>query len=220
MFTRTLPLLCGLTLACSLTLACDKADDKKTAKTDDKNADASKDDAEKAGAAKQAEPAPEPEATPEEPPAPAPAVMEPLAIADWGVTLNVPAGSTLGEVEAGDGMADTANIDAESGCGVELELYRHAKTKTIVKEMFDNAMSPSGNKDDQYPVSTQTDEGYEVTHSWVIPLGDTMWSAEVGKVLGDHLVMCGAGGLGGVEKAQDDCALKACQSLALAAGAG
>ena len=143
--------------------------------------------------------------------------MESLTIADWGVTMQVPAGSKLGEVEDGDGMADTATVDAEAGCGVELELYRHKNTKTGVADMFKNATGPSGNKDDQFPVKTESETGYEVKRSWVIPLGDTMWAAEVGMVLGDHLVLCGAGSLMGVEEAQAECAMTACKSMALAA---
>ncbi|MCA9699330.1 MAG: hypothetical protein KC431_17525 [Myxococcales bacterium] len=216
MSIRHLLPLTTLVFSCALVLGCggDKAgadakkgDDAK--KADDGKADAAKGDVE-------APPQDEPQ--PEAPKAP---TMEPMAIEAWGVTLQVPAGSKLGELEeGGDGMADTVNIDAEAGCGVELELYRHGKTDTIVEEMFKNASGPSGNKDDQYPIKDQDAEGYTVKKSWVIPLGDTMWAVEVGKVVGDHLIMCGAGSLMGVEQAQAECALEACKSLAANAAAG
>jgi len=142
-----------------------------------------------------------------------------MKIEAWGVELKVPAGSKMGELEDGeDIMADTLDIDMETGCGVEISFYRHKKSANGVEEMFKNATGPSGNKDDKYPIKEKTDDGYKVQHSWLIPLGDTMWKSEVGKVLGDHLYLCGAGDLMGVEKAQADCALAACETLALSGG--
>ena len=212
------PIVAVLLATLSLsTVACDGAD---KAAADDKGAnkaDAKKDakaNAKKDGAAKaeaKAEPAAE---KPAQKPAP---TLEALTIADWGVTLQVPAGTKLGEVTPGDGMADEATIDADSTCGAEIELYRHKKTKNGVAEMFKNATGPSGNKNDQFPVKEQTETGYKVQHSWDPPLG-TVYASEVGIVLGDHLILCGAGGMMGVEKEQAECVFKACETLALAAG--
>ncbi|MEM6296705.1 MAG: hypothetical protein AAGA54_35890 [Myxococcota bacterium] len=219
------PIATVLFAALSLsTVACDGADkaasaDKGAKKADakkDAKADAKKDDAKaEAKPEAKAEPAAEkPADKPAEKPAP---TLEALAIADWGVTLQVPAGTKLGEVTPGDGMADEATIDAESTCGAEIELYRHKKTKNGVAEMFKNATGPSGNKNDQFPVKEQTETGYKVQHSWDPPLG-TVYASEVGMVLGDHLILCGAGGMMGVEKEQAECVFKACETLALAAG--
>ncbi|NVB41046.1 hypothetical protein G6O69_24610 [Pseudenhygromyxa sp. WMMC2535] len=200
---RTTRILSSLLLSCAMLVACGKSEDKPA--EDAKKAD----EPAKAEAGKDAE-APAEEPVEEAPKAPA---MVDMAIEPWGVTLKVPEGAKLGELEDGGGeVADTVNIDAEDACGVEIELYRHAKTDTIVEEMFKNTTGPSGNKDDQFPVKDKTDEGYTVKHSWVIPLGDTMWSVEVGKVVGDHFVMCGAGSFG-VEEAAANCALEACKTL-------
>ncbi|MCX4240823.1 hypothetical protein [Paraliomyxa miuraensis] len=198
--------------------------DKKDAAADGKAADdkAKKDDKADAKADVKAETKEEPEPETKEEPKPeevkAPE-LEPLALETWGVTMSAPKGAKLGEFEDGEGItADTVDIDAEEGCGVEIELYRHRKSKDGVAEMFKNATGPSGNKDDQFPIKESDDNGYRVKHSWVIPLGDTMWSVEVGKVLGDHLYLCGAGTLMGVEEKAAECALAACETLALTGG--
>ena len=199
--------LLALTPACDDSAKSAGAGDK-SAKTDAK---AAKSDA-KPGAKSDAKPDAEP-AKPEADAKPEPPKLEPLALEDWAIELDVPAGSKVGETESGDGVvADTLTIEVPS-CEVDIELYRHGKTKNGVAEMFKNATGPSGNSDDQFPLKEQSAEGYRVKHSWKIPLGDTMWQSEIGKVLGDHLILCGAGGMMGVEQAQADCAFTACESL-------
>ena len=211
----TLLLLSALPLT-----ACDKDGDNK-ADADKKAATDKKADGAKAPADAKSDGADAKEDAPKEvaEAAPEPPKMEPTKIEAWGVTMDLPAGAKLGEVEDGGGdVADTLDIDAEEGCGGEIELYRHKKSAEGVAEMFKNATGPSGNKDDQDPIKEQREDGYRVMHSWVIPLGDTMFKSEVGKVLGDHLYLCGAGTLMGVEKKTAECVLAACDSLKLTEG--
>lgn len=158
-----------------------------------------------------AAPADAPKAAPAAKPAPAPATA-PLAIKGWGVDLAAPVGAKVTEMEEPDEFVQgTATIDLEAACGTEIKIYRYEKSG--LDAMFKNATGPSGNKDDQFPVKTKDENGFKVLRSWVIPLGDTMWSAQVGHIIGDHLLQCGDDTIGGLEKKQADCVFAVCKTL-------
>lgn len=209
---RTLSALCiGLLLAST---ACDSSKDATkdgAKKADAKPAAADKKDAKNEPAkeepAADAKPEAEPEPAKEEP------KLEALALGEWGVNLRVPAGTKLGELSD-----NQYTIDSEAGCGVEIEVIRHKAGGSIVEEMFKNSTGPSGNPNDEFPIKDKTDTGYKIKHSWEPPMGK-VWSSEVGITVGDHFYMCGAGGMMGAdEEKQVDCAMKACETLALVEG--
>jgi len=211
-----------LALAALSCAACDKKKDDakpaegdksaKTEKTDKKKegdkADTKK-EGDKADTKKEAE-------KPKEAAKPLPK-LAPLALKPWGLTIMAPEGTKLGEFESGDGdFPDTVKLETEKACGWDVELYRDPKSAEAVKSMFTNATKPSGNKNDQYQLKEMTDAGYKVRRSWVIPLGDTMHSVELGVVIDGRQVRCGLSAISGASKAEADCGWAICTTLAKA----
>lgn len=211
--TKTTTLLTAALLA-TFGLACDKpAEDNKTdgaatKKTDTPETKPAEDGAAEDGAA-------------EAEPAKAPPKLTATAVGDWGVTIGVPEGGSLGAVDAGDAsmeMPDNVTLTSEDACGYDIDLTRHwAKSLDTMYESSKTGMV-DGLTDVEWLLDEKTDAGYAFHYKGKAPLGD-MYGMSRAVVVGDRLVICDSG-MGRAEKGESECLLAICQSIAAGGGEG
>ncbi len=196
----------SLALAALLSLAGLTACDSK--KEEEKKDDSAKKDEPKAEEAAGDGAAP----APAEPEVPMPALTD-ADVGDWGVTIGLPEGAAVGEVEAGDAeleMPDGATVSTEKACGFDIDLSRHSAG--VLDAMYEASKKTSeGLESIEFLTDEKTEAGYTVHYKGTAPLGD-MYGMATGVVVGEKLVLCDSG-LGRFEKQEAACLLHVCKSL-------
>lgn len=170
----------------------------------------SKGDKEQDTAAKPAVPTTAKPAEPE--PAPKLPALAPMTFDAWGIKLDAPAGTRVIDLSPGDAelkMPDNAKLSTERSCGWDIEIDRHWKAD--VASFYESAKKDSL-EGLTFLTDEKTDDGFTVHYTGKAPIGP-MWGVDIGRVVGDRLVLCTAG-MNRLTKEEAACVLAVCRSIA------